>query len=66
MVPSMNIQLDAGFRGLEFDIHDNDFVNIGDYQLGHYSPGGEVKRGHGNPNTVLLSDWLSNVQDVVI
>ena len=52
-------QLDAGFRGLEFDIHDNDFANIGDYQLGHFSPGGEVERGHGNPNTVLLSDWLS-------
>ena len=55
-------QLDAGFRGLEFDIHDNDFENIGDYQLGHFSPGGEVERGHGNPNTVLLSDWLSHVK----
>ena len=55
-------QLDAGFRGLEFDIHDNDFANIGDYQLGHFSPGGEVERGNGNPNTALLSDWLSHVQ----
>ena len=55
-------QLDAGFRGLEFDIHDNEFANIGDYQLGHFSPGGEVERGHGNPSTVLLSDWLSHVK----
>ncbi len=56
-------QLGAGFRGLEFDIHDNDFGNIGDYQLGHFSPGGEVERGHGNPNTVLLSDWLNHVKE---
>jgi hypothetical protein len=58
---SIQQQLDAGFRGLEFDIHDNDFMAVGDYRLGHYFHGSEVSLGNGNPQTPLLTDWLSQV-----
>ena len=59
----IHTQLDAGFRGLEFDIHDNDFQTVQDYQLGHYLPGNEVDQEHGNPNGILLSDWLTHVKE---
>lgn len=58
----IHAQLDAGFRGLEFDIHDNDFSSVGDYQLGHSSPGNEVYLEHGNPSSLLLRDWLNHIQ----
>ena len=56
-------QLDAGVRGLEFDIHDNDFATAGDYQLGHSIHGSEVELGGGNPESVLLRDWLMQIQE---
>ncbi len=55
---SITEQLNEGIRGLEFDIHDNDFEQIGDYRLGHYSHDAEVSLGNGNPQTTLLTDWL--------
>ena len=59
---SIHQQLDEGFRGLEFDIHDNDFQTLGDYQLGHFSPGNEVGQEHGNPTTTHFSDWLVHIK----
>lgn len=56
-------QLDAGVRGLELDIHDNDFATVGDYQLGHTIHGAEVEQGGGNPDSILLRDWLMQIQD---
>ena len=54
-------QLERGVRSLEFDFHDNDFGDYGDYRVGHHSPGGEVERGNGNPRSDLLTDWLMTV-----
>ena len=54
-------QLERGIRSLEFDFHDNDFRDYGDYRVGHHSPGGEVEHGNGNPRGDLLTDWLTVV-----
>jgi len=56
-------QLNNGVRGLEFDIHDNDYLLLGDYQIGHHTPGGEVDHSGFNPLSNHLSDWLNQVAD---
>lgn len=55
-------QLDVGVRCLEFDLHDNGFADIGDFRIGHLTPGAEIALGNGapgdNPNTHLFRPWL--------
>ena len=55
---SLPSQLDLGIRDLELDFHDNGFVQLEDYRVGHLKPGSEVALGDGNPETLLLRDWL--------
>ena len=50
-------QLNAGVRGLEFDIHDNDFQTQG-YRIGHFQFGQGVDHSRGNPTSNRLDDWL--------
>ena len=50
-------QLEAGVRNLELDIYDSNFAAHG-YRVGHNSPGGEVDRGDGNPETDAFTAWL--------
>ena len=54
-------QLNNGVRGIEYDIHDNDYSLIGDYQIGHYHPGGEVDHSGLNPSSNRLNDWLERI-----
>ena len=54
-------QLDAGVRGLELDVHDNGYDQLGDFRVGHLKPGSEVALGNGNPDTPRLRDWLGAI-----
>ncbi|MGC6417647.1 MAG: hypothetical protein ACON3Z_11035 [Bradymonadia bacterium] len=58
---SVTEQLNRGIRALEFDFHDNDFARFQDYRVGHFSPGGEVLLGNGNPRSSELRLWLELV-----
>jgi len=58
---SLPQQLDRGIRCLEFDFHDNGYEEVGDFRVGHLKPGSEVALGNGNPNTLLLRDWLGTI-----
>ena len=60
---SIIAQLNNGVRGLELDIHDNDFQNWGDYLIGHGSHGSEVDHHGDNPDTILLRDWLEIIDN---
>lgn len=55
---SLPRQLDLGIRCLELDFHDNGYERLADYRVGHLKPGGGVAFGNGNPETLLLRDWL--------
>lgn len=54
-------QLDSGVRFIELDIHDDNYASVGDYQIGHGSPGDVVDHSGGNPSSNLLRDWLAQV-----
>ena len=60
---SIEAQLDHGIRLLEFDIHDDDYANRGDFRIGHDRPDDEVDGRAPNPASAELSDWLSVVAD---
>lgn len=55
-------QLNSGIRCLELDIHDNDFQEVGGYQVGHYSPGDDVASSE-NGVGLLLREWLELIAD---
>jgi len=55
---SFTEQLDRGVRFLELDINQAGFPGIGDYLIGHGSPGNDVSHEAGNPATNLMQDWL--------
>ncbi len=55
---SMQAQLDAGVRTVEFDVHADDFAAAG-YRIGHDGPGDEVWMEDGNPTTDALAAWFS-------
>ena len=55
-------QLASGIRCLELDIHDNDFEQIGDYQVGHYSPGDDVASSE-NGVGLRFEEWLKLIAD---
>jgi len=54
-------QLDAGVRVMELDIYASNFVDYGDYRIGHGSPGDEVWLQGGNPTSILLTEWLAQI-----
>ena len=54
-------QLACGVRLIEFDIHARGYTALGDFRLGHLKPGAEVALGDGNPDTLMLGDWLAVV-----
>jgi len=58
---SIPMQLGRGIRCLELDFHDNGYGEIGDFRIGHLKPGSEVVLGNGNPNTLLVRDWLGAI-----
>ncbi len=58
---SIGYQLDHGIRFIELDIHDDDYATVGDYEIGHSSPGDVVDHSGGNPSSNLLRDWLGQV-----
>ena len=51
-------QLDAGVRSIELDLHTDNFAAVGDYEIGHDTPGAEVWHQGGNPAGNRFSDWL--------
>lgn len=51
-------QLDAGVRFIEYDINNDDFETVGDYRIGHGSPGSQVDHTPPNPSTNNLAAWL--------
>lgn len=59
---SIEEQLNAGVRFIEFDIHAAGFADNGDFRLGHNAPGLEVSHDGTNPKSILLSDWLRLVE----
>ena len=58
---SITDQLDAGVRGIEFDIHNDDFALVGDFQIGSDAPGSNVQLAGGNPELPHLSSWLNEL-----
>jgi len=56
---SVRKQLDAGVRGLEYDIHDNQIHELGDFEVYHLPNYVDVALGtDGNPDNLLLTNWL--------
>lgn len=58
---SIDKQLNANVRCLEFDFHDNAYAEIGDYTIGHLKPGAEVDHTPPNPPETGLGSWLRAV-----
>lgn len=56
-------QLDAGVRFIEYDINNDDFESVGDYRIGHGSPGSQVDHTPPNPSTNNLAAWLQMLAD---
>lgn len=56
---SITEQLDAGVRFLELDLHTVNFGAVGDYEIGHGTPGDQVWHQGGNPATNRFRDWLA-------
>jgi hypothetical protein len=54
-------QLRGGVRFLELDVHAKGFETLGDFRVGHLKPGSEVSLGGGNPDTIMLADWLATI-----
>ncbi len=53
---SIPAQLDAGFRLIEIDFHDDDHGKYG-YRVGHTAPGTEIFLGSGNPGSGGYRLW---------
>lgn len=63
---SIPAQLDRKVRCIELDVWDNDYDKVGDFRVGHFKPGHAVALGTvapGNPNTLLLREWLLTIAD---
>jgi len=60
---SIEAQLDQGIRLLEFDVHDDDYQNRGDFRIGHERPGDEVDHNPPNPPDDALTGWLLTVAE---
>jgi hypothetical protein len=54
-------QLRGGVRLLELDVHAKGFETLRDFRVGHLKPGAEVSLGNGNPDSIMLSDWLATI-----
>jgi hypothetical protein len=57
---SLTKQLDGGVRGLELDVHVDEYSRYG-FRIGHGGPGHEVDRSNGNPNDSRLVSWLEEI-----
>lgn len=56
---SLDKQLDAGVRCVELDFHDDAYLEIEDYRVGHDSPGAQVDHAPKNPAMDLrLTAWI--------
>jgi len=51
-------QLSNGVRFIELDLHDTNYDTVGDFTIGHNSPGDAVDHAGGNPASNSLRDWL--------
>lgn len=61
---SIREQLDQGVRGLEYDIHDNKIKELNDFEVYHLEKNpGVLLNEKGNPNSLLLSEWLKVLND---
>ncbi|WP_305788714.1 hypothetical protein [Symbioplanes lichenis] len=58
---SITQQLDSGVRFVELDVWSGEHATIGDFRVGHGSPGDQVDHSGGNPAGNNLRDWLSTV-----
>jgi hypothetical protein len=57
---SLDKQLEAGVRCIEFDFHDDAYRQVLDYRVGHGGPGEEVDQTPTNPAEDLrLTAWLN-------
>jgi hypothetical protein len=54
-------QLRGRVRCLELDVHAKGFQSLGDFRVGHLKPGAEVALGDGNPDGIMLADWLATI-----
>ena len=58
-VHSIREQLNKGVRGLEYDIHDNNIQNLGDFEVYHLENHiDSLLNDDGNPKDLILSNWL--------
>jgi hypothetical protein len=48
-------QLDSGVRLIELDI----WAEKSGFEIGHGSPGDQVAKGNGNPDSIDLQDWIA-------
>ncbi len=63
-VLSVREQLNKGVRGLEYDIHANKLQELGDYEVYHLEKHiDSLLHEDGNPNNLLLSNWLKVLDD---
>ncbi|MFX1374408.1 MAG: hypothetical protein ACFFA0_01215 [Promethearchaeota archaeon] len=63
-VHSIREQLNAGVRGLEYDIHDNNIQKLGDFEVYHLENHIDSFLGEGgNPDNLLFSNWLKVLND---
>jgi hypothetical protein len=54
-------QLRGGVRCFELDVHAKGFDIFRDFRVGYLKPGSEVSLGDGNPESIMLSDWLATI-----
>lgn len=59
---TIEAQLDAGVRQIEFDFHDNDYGEHG-FRVGHNGPGSEVDHTPPNPGSDGLQAWMNVVSE---
>jgi len=63
-VHSIREQLNKGVRGLEYDIHDNKIQQLEDFEVYHLENHiDSLLSEDGNPNDLLLSNWLKVLND---
>jgi len=63
-VHSIREQLIKGVRGLEYDIHDNKIQQLEDFEVYHLENHiDSLLSEDGNPNDLLLSNWLKVLND---
>jgi hypothetical protein len=63
-VHSIREQLNKGVRGLEYDIHANNLLQLGDFEVYHLENHiDSLLNEDGNPDNLLFSNWLQLLED---